>query len=82
MANSCNHQKPQLARTKKTTCKTDFKKISVPDARSMNLSYICFTLFNPNSSPSLRHSDDRGMRIIVESNKDHEVFSPISIGLN
>lgn len=66
----------------KHTCRTDFRKIRDLDACSKYLSTICFTLFNPNSSPSFKHSDDRGMRITVESKDDQGIFSSISIGLN
>lgn len=64
------------------TCTTDFKKRSVLDACSKNLSVICFILFNPISSPSFKHSEDRGMRIIVASDDDHDIFWPIIMGIN
>lgn len=64
------------------TCKIDFKNRSVLDPCSKNLSVICFILFNPISSPSFKHSDDNGMRIMVESDGDHDIFWPIIIGLN
>lgn len=62
------------------TCKTDFRNISALEPCSKNLSIICFTLVKPISTPSFKHSDDRGMRITVESKDD--IFSPISMALN
>lgn len=65
-----------------TTCETDFRNKSVLEACSISLSYIPFTLFNPHSGPSFMHSDESGMRIIVESDDDQGIFGPMSIGLN
>lgn len=53
------------------TCETDFKKMRILEAFSKNWSDICFTLFNPASSPSFKISDDKGIRIMVESVNDH-----------
>ena len=67
---------------KNNTCVTDFKNKSVLEACSKNLSFICFILLSPNSSPPFKHSDDRGMRIMVESDDDHGIFWPKNRGWN
>lgn len=66
----------------RTTWVTDFRNKSVLDACSMNLSYIIASPFNPDSCPSFIHSDDSGMRIMVDSDDAHGMFEPISIGSN
>lgn len=64
------------------TCKTDFRKRSALDPFSINPLVIWPSLFDPRSGPSCKHSDDRGMRMMVESDDDHKSFSLASIGLN
>lgn len=66
----------------KLTCKTDFKNRSALDPCSINMSVICFILFDPRSGSTFKQSDDRGMRIMVESANDHKSFRSMSIGLN
>lgn len=58
----------------KITSNTDFRNKSALDPCSINMSVICFIWFVPKSDPTFKQSEDRGMRIMVESDNDHRSF--------
>lgn len=66
----------------KVTSNTDFRNKSALDPCSINMSEICFIRFDPKSDSTFKQLGDRGMRIMVESDNDHNSFWSMSIGLN